>query len=69
MIKIVNFWPAETFTLPQEYEIIDQSQDLSFKSSLIIVQTVLKKRISGVQLFTITRGTQIVPTEDLNHEG
>ena len=59
-IQVINLWPLETNLLPQEFDVIDRAQDLSFHSSVFLMQLLLKAELSLARLVLLTRGTQFV---------
>ena len=58
-IKVVNLWPAETYALPETFDSIDQTQGLSFRSSVFLMQLLSRKEIES-KLYLVTRTTQVL---------
>ena len=60
-VTVVNLWPKETYLLPNEFDIIDHSQALSFHSSVFLMQMMSKKDTLQARLFLVSRATQVIP--------
>ena len=61
-MKIVNFWPIGTNALPCQFDIIEQTQKLAFKSSVFLSKLLIERECLDSQLLLVTLRTQMLKT-------
>ena len=59
-LQVINLWPLDTNVLPQEFDVIDSAQALSFHSSVFLFQLLSKANLPRARLVLVTRVTQFV---------
>ena len=63
-LRIINLWPTETSLLADNFEKIEQTQHLSFGSSVVLLKLLLEKELSDAHLFLITEHTQLLKAHE-----
>lgn len=63
-VQLINFLPVDAALFPASYEAIDQSQMLSFVSSVQLLQAIATVDLESPHLFIVTRNSQVVTSDE-----
>ena len=59
-LRIINLWPLEASSLPDKFEIVEQTQRLAFSSSVFLIKQLRDKDLIDSRLFLVTERTQLM---------
>ena len=68
-LRVINLWPVDTSLLPDHFDVVEQSQQLAFSSSVFLLQLLIEKGFMDSRLFLVTALTQLLDNCDNSGEG
>ena len=68
-LRVINLWPVDTSLLPEHFDVIEQSQQLAFSSSVFLLQLLIEKELMDSRLFLVTEFTQLLDVCDNSGKG
>ena len=69
LLRVINLWPLDTSLLPDHFDVIEQAQQLTFNSSVFLLQLLIEKEFMDSRLFLITELTQLLDICDNSSNG
>ena len=63
-LRVINLWPLEASSLPEKFEVIEQTQRLAFSSSVFLIKLLKDKDLIDSRLFLVTERTQLMYGSD-----
>ncbi|KAM7446909.1 hypothetical protein ABFA07_004876 [Porites harrisoni] len=68
-LRVINLWPVDTSLLPEHFDVIEQSQQLAFSSSVFLLELLIEKELMDSRLFLVTELTQLLDVCDHSGKG